>query len=139
MSVANVVGFRFSRDDVLTGDGFAQWREIIGRSILKLDLSLLPDHCFHSEALTYTFPGLRLSFATKSGLRMERTRECLIDGTDGFGLHICNAGTWNVSHRARARSRLALVTQCSFQTQRSLPWPAHCQHEARAFSFPARR
>jgi AraC-like DNA-binding protein len=97
----DIATFRFLRSDVLGRSGLATWREIIGRTILKLDLALLPEFPFHSEAWTRALPGLRLAFATKSGLRMARTRALLADGTDDLALHICTAGTWTVSHRGR--------------------------------------
>src|SRR5438067_13029378 len=96
---ADAAAFRFSRDDVVSRNGLAIWREVIGRTILQLDIALLPDRPFHSEAAVQMSPGLHLTFATKSGLRMERSRALLADGKDDFGLHICTAGTWVGSHR----------------------------------------
>jgi AraC-like DNA-binding protein len=92
------MGFRFSYKDVQSRDGMALWREVVGRTILRIDLELLPDRPFHSEASTVALPGLQLAYATKSGLRMQRSRRFLSDGDDDVALHLCTAGPWVVSH-----------------------------------------
>lgn len=111
-------GFRFSYRDVASREGLTLWREVIGRSILKVDLTVLEGLPFHSEATTLGLPGARLAFSTKSGLRMERTRALAADGIDDVALHICTAGTWAMSYRgdeiALAPGQAAVVSDAEF-------------------------
>src|ERR1700754_866816 len=41
--------FRFTRSDVLSSNGLSTWREVVGRAILSVDLTVLPDRPFHSS------------------------------------------------------------------------------------------
>jgi AraC-like DNA-binding protein len=90
--------FRFTRADLLSRDGFAQWREVVGNIVLGLDLELLPDQPVHSEAAVETLPGLRIIRATQSGVRLTRMRRHLADGNDNFSLHIGASGAWTLSN-----------------------------------------
>jgi AraC-like DNA-binding protein len=98
-TTAQTPGFRFSYKDVQNRDGMALWREVMGRTVLRIDLELLPGRPFHSEVSTLALPGAQFAFATKSGLRMERARRFLADGDDDVALHMCTAGPWIVSSR----------------------------------------
>ena len=103
MTVArtDVARFRFTRNDMLSGDGPAIWREVIGRTILPVNLAMLPELPFHSSGSTRVQPEFRIAFLSQSGLRIDRTRDLLADGTDDLALQICTAGTLIVSQRAR--------------------------------------
>jgi len=96
---ADRASFRFTGADLLRREGFAIWREVVGRTVLKLDLELLEGQPIHSEASVQTLPGLRLAKAAMSGVRMARMRHHLADSNDHLTLHICTAGTWRLSHR----------------------------------------
>lgn len=100
-TAGHTMSFRFTGDDVRSRHSLAVWREAMGRSVLELDLALLPDRPFHSEISTWMSHGLRLTRAIKSGLRMERTPRLLADGNDDLGLHIGEGGSWAVTHRGK--------------------------------------
>jgi AraC-like DNA-binding protein len=97
----NGARFRFTRNDVLSSDGLAIWRKVVGRAILSVDLAVLPDFPFHSSGSTRAQPEFRVALLFQSGLRIERTRDLLTDGVDDFVLQICTAGTLIVSQRAQ--------------------------------------
>lgn len=96
-----VARFRFTRNDVLSSDGLSIWREVVSRAILPVDLTVLPDRPFHSSGSTRAQPEFRVALLLQSGLRIERTRQLLTDGTDDLALQICMAGTLIVSQRAQ--------------------------------------
>ena len=96
---ADRASFRFTSADFRHRDGFAIWREVVGRTVLKLDLEVLQGQPIHSEASVQMLPGLRLVKATMSGVRMARMRHHLGDSNDHLSLHICTTGTWALLHR----------------------------------------
>lgn len=98
---SKVHSFRFLSADLERHEGMAVWREVVGRTILKLDPVLLPDCPFYSESRTWTALGLRLTWANKSGLCMERSRQFLADGNDDISLHIGDSGVWIISQRGQ--------------------------------------
>lgn len=96
-----IAALRYARDDILGPRGLDRWRDFMGRAVLGLDLELLSDQTFHSEVATRFLPGIRITFATKAGLRMERSRALLADGADDLALHICTGGEWAIAHLGR--------------------------------------
>jgi AraC-like DNA-binding protein len=96
--------FRFSARDIVRPGATMRWREVIGRTVLRIDFALLDGRPFHSEVSALAMPGLRVAFAEKSGLRMDRTRALTADGYDDLSLHICTGGTWIVSYRGREKA-----------------------------------
>jgi len=96
-----VARFRFTRNDVLSSNGLSIWREVVCRAILSADLTVLPDRPFHSSGSTRSQPEFRVALLRQSGLRIERTRDLLMDGIDDLALQICTAGTVIVSQRAQ--------------------------------------
>jgi AraC-like DNA-binding protein len=73
---------QFSTDGLPEHDRIATWREIYGRTLLKLDVEALPGGPFHSSATLRALPGLGMVSGFRSGARYARTHE-LID-TDDF-------------------------------------------------------
>ena len=94
--------FGFTRNDVLSSDGRSIWREVVGRAILSVDLTVLPDRPFHSNGSTRSQPEFRVALLRQSGLRIERTCDLLTDGTDDLALRICPVRDW-VSSAASTR------------------------------------
>jgi AraC-like DNA-binding protein len=98
---AEIKSFRFVPDDLSSRHGMALWREVVGNSILKLDMSPLPGRPFYSDAWNWITPRMRVTHAVKSGMRMERSGRFLTDRNDDVGLHIGDGGIWRIFHRGR--------------------------------------
>src|SRR5688572_33466017 len=47
---------RFSTDDLPERDRFAIWREVLGRTMMRLDVERVPEHPFHSQAHVRALP-----------------------------------------------------------------------------------
>ncbi|MBX3263485.1 MAG: AraC family transcriptional regulator [Labilithrix sp.] len=88
----------FTPGDVSTPTGLERWREIMGHAVLKLDLELLTDRPFASRVQARFLPGVSIARASKSGLRMVRSR-AHPDENDNLSLHVATGGSWNLSHR----------------------------------------
>jgi len=73
--------FRFSTDDFPERDRLAAWRDIFGRSIVKLDVEPLPTRRFYSDTTLRPLPGLGLMHGACSGARLSLTKD-LIDNDD---------------------------------------------------------
>lgn len=88
----------FTPGDVSTAAGLERWRDIMGSAVLKLDLELLADRPFTSHVRARFLPDVAIARATKSGLRMVRSR-AHPDGNDNVSLHVATGGSWRLSHR----------------------------------------
>lgn len=88
----------FASGDVSTRAGLERWREVMGHAVLKLDLELLEERPFASRVRARSLAGVSIARASKSGLRMVRSRAHL-DGNDNVSLHIAMGGSWNLAHR----------------------------------------
>ncbi|HZT27052.1 MAG TPA: AraC family transcriptional regulator [Pseudolabrys sp.] len=82
-------------------DGIALWREVYGRTILRLDIEPLPDTRFEADIRLRMLPGLRLLAGTICGVRDARTRALIADGNDDFGLALNWSGRSVVSQCGR--------------------------------------
>ena len=67
-------------------DRIGIWREVIGRSVLRLDITPLPDERFEADVTLQAMPGLAMLSGDLSGSRSGRTPELLADGVDDLGL-----------------------------------------------------
>src|SRR5438552_11345128 len=92
---------RYSTDDLPARDRFALWREVIGPTFLRLDVSQVPEHPFHASGALLALPGLGIQWADNSGIRMERTRALVGDGRDDLILPLVTAGRHFASQRGR--------------------------------------
>jgi hypothetical protein len=82
--------FRFSTDDLPPDERTAAWRELYGRSVLRLEIEPLTQQPFSSEIAITSLPGLDIVRGTSSPFRVGRTRELLTDGDDGLILQLTN-------------------------------------------------
>jgi AraC-like DNA-binding protein len=82
--------FRFSTDDLSPGERAAVWREVYGRSVLRLEIEPLTQQPFSSEIAINSLPGIDIVRGTSSPFRVGRTRELLQDGDDGLILQLTN-------------------------------------------------
>jgi AraC-like DNA-binding protein len=82
-------------------DRFAVWREVVGPTFLRLDVSQVPEHPFHASGTLLALPGLAIQWADNSGIRMDRTRALVADGSDDLILPLVTAGRHFASQRGR--------------------------------------
>jgi AraC-like DNA-binding protein len=87
----------FSTRETPARDRLSVWREVIGRTVLRLDISPLPDAAFEADVKLQSMPGLAMLSGVISGSRSGRTRELLADGIDDVGLCVNVAGPYLVS------------------------------------------
>jgi AraC-like DNA-binding protein len=73
-------------------DRVGLWREVYGRTILRLDIEPLPDRPFQADIRLRALPGLGLISGTIHGVRDRRTPALIADGNDDFGLAINRGG-----------------------------------------------
>jgi AraC-like DNA-binding protein len=92
---------RYSSDDLPKRERFAVWREVVGPSFLRLDVSQVPDHPFHASGTLLVLPGLGIQWADNSGIRMDRTRGLIGDGGDDLILPLITEGRHFASQRGR--------------------------------------
>jgi AraC-like DNA-binding protein len=92
---------RFSTDDLPERDRFAIWREVLGRTMMRLDVERVPEHPFHSQAHVRALPGLVVQWGVNSGVRTQRTSELLADGNDDLVLSFQTAGVCIASQLGR--------------------------------------
>ena len=89
VSAANdFLSMRFSTDDLPECRRLDVVRDVIGRSIMGVDISPLPDMPMRSELSVQSVPGLNVITSISTGLRVERTRGMLADGSDDLVLAI---------------------------------------------------
>ena len=71
----------FSTDDIAPQDRFAVWREVIGRTLLNVEIERACAGPFRAHATLRTLPGLRMLSAASSAVVYRRTAP-LIQGDD---------------------------------------------------------
>ena len=94
---------RFSTADISDTDRLAQWREVFGRSVARLDLSpLAPDRDYRCDISGYALPGVTVALGSYVNVRSERTRELAADGNDDTIFAIVTGGSGTLSRPGRA-------------------------------------
>src|SRR5262245_13812319 len=93
--------FRVSTDDFARSDRIPFFVDVFGRIIARFDLQPLGDRPFFVKAMLRSLPGLKIVSGINSALRVERTRQLIVDGNDDFLLAIPPAGRGVVSHLGR--------------------------------------
>lgn len=73
--------FRFSTADYPVHKRAEAWREVFGRTVLRVDIEPLEREGFHAEATGHLLPGLAVLFATTSAVRQGNSLD-LITGDD---------------------------------------------------------
>src|SRR5262249_6506922 len=84
---------RISTDDLPPRDRLDFVREVIGRTVMRIDIQPPRDGSFQWELALQAMPGLGMISGVNTAMRVERTRELLADGSDDFLLAIQRAGT----------------------------------------------
>jgi AraC-like DNA-binding protein len=77
-------GFRICTGDFPPRERASAWRELYGRSVLRLEIEPLSDAPFSSEIFISQMPDLGIARGQASPFRVGRTRELLTDGDDGL-------------------------------------------------------
>jgi AraC-like DNA-binding protein len=91
---------RFSSETLAPRDRIAQWREVFGRQVFRIDIEPLPDSQFIGDVTLHALPGLKhMSGIVGHGVRAARTRELISDGNDDLNLTVNLTGSVCVSQR----------------------------------------
>ena len=94
--------FRFSTDALPPGERLPIFREVLGRSIVKLDMEPLGDEPYRFDAVFRALPGLALASITNSAVRVTRTPALIADdGSDDLVLSVPVKGATRVSQLSR--------------------------------------
>jgi AraC-like DNA-binding protein len=92
---------RLSTEDLPVSERFPFWREVFGRSILRLEFERVNAAPFSASAVLYGFEDLGIALGQTNGLRARRTRELTGDGSDDLICHINLFGASVVSQLGR--------------------------------------
>jgi AraC-like DNA-binding protein len=82
----------FSTAHLPETDRIGIWREVYGRTILRLDIEPLPDRPFQADIRMRSLPGLGLVSGMIHGARDCRTPALIADGNDDLGLMLNSGG-----------------------------------------------
>src|SRR5690242_20231671 len=77
------------------------WREVYGKTILRLDIEPLADRKFEADMRLRALPGLKIVEGVLGGAADRRTRASLADGNDNLGLALNSTGLSIASQRGR--------------------------------------
>ena len=124
---ADVSTVRFSTDALPERDRFPIWREVLGRTVMRLDIERIPDHPFHSEGLVRALPGLVVQWGHNSGVRTRRTRDLLADGNDDIVFSFQTAGECIASQFGRELSNKSGALMLSSADAGSAAFPVNSQ------------
>jgi AraC-like DNA-binding protein len=95
--------FRFSTDELPPAERLLLWREVVGRSIVKLEIEPLGEETPHFEAVFRRLPGLGIASMRTTPVRVTRTPQLVAaDGSDDLVLSVPVTGTTVVSQLGRS-------------------------------------
>jgi AraC-like DNA-binding protein len=109
-------GIRFSTDTLPERDRLAYLREVIGRSIIGVDLEPIEGRPLRWAASRHAFDGLLAISARTDGYVSRRTRPLLADGNDDFLLVINRSGVClasQVGRECRLDAGSAVLMSCA--------------------------
>src|ERR1700682_2403437 len=98
--------FRLSTDQFAERDRIEAARELIGRSLMKMEFDLLPDVPFNVEMVFRVLPDFGLASGTCSAMDCLRTSQ-MIESTTSFSRSHCPAVAFFMYVTARSRSAAA--------------------------------
>lgn len=90
---------RFSTDNLPARDGLVIWREVCGRTMMRLDMEPLSEAPFHCSARIRMLPGLAMSSIVTAPNRLTRDRGLIADGNDDLVLAIAIVGAATISQQ----------------------------------------
>jgi AraC-like DNA-binding protein len=82
---------RISSDALPERERLPFFREVMGRTVVRLDFEPLVNG-FHWNGAARTLPGLGLAIGDLDGIRLQRTRALIADGSDDIGLGVATNG-----------------------------------------------
>jgi AraC-like DNA-binding protein len=90
---------RFSTEELPERDRVGAWREIFGRTVVKLDIEPLPARRFYCENTIYPLPRLGVLFGACSAVQLSHPRELIVD--DDLSFMTGRTGPWTASQLGR--------------------------------------
>lgn len=90
---------RFSTEELPERDRIAAWREIFGRTVVKLDIEPLPARQFYCENAIFMLPGLGVLFGSCSAVRLSHPTQLIVD--DDLSFMTGRTGPWTASQLGR--------------------------------------
>jgi len=112
---SDFASIHLTTEDLPARDRVAVWREVIGRTVLRLDIEPLPDQLFYADVKQRSLSALSVGSCSFSGTH-QRTRALLSDGNDALILVVNRAGPLIVStrgHELRPRDGDAFLMSCA--------------------------
>lgn len=92
---------RFSTQSLDERERIAHWRELCGRTMMKVDMEPLHGGPFHCTATLRALPGLALAAIESSPNRLTRTRQLVADGNDDLLFVIATEGIADITAHGR--------------------------------------
>lgn len=90
---------RFSTEELPERDRVGAWREIFGRTVVKLDIEPLPARQFYSENAICMLPGLGVLFGSCSAVHLSHPLQLAVD--DDLSFMTGRTGPWTASQLGR--------------------------------------
>jgi AraC-like DNA-binding protein len=97
----NFAPIRFSTRELPMRDRLPMWREVFGRSVVRVEIEPASDQPFHAEAKLRMLPGLRVVEFTGSAMRFNRTSAMAATGDGSIGFVVNFSRRSMVSQRGR--------------------------------------
>src|SRR5262249_10526768 len=127
---SNVLAFRFSTEDYRPHERVAAWREVLGHTILKLDVEARPgEHTFKANARVLHWPNFGLIRGSTAPVHKSNSRALI--ASDDVSFAVATSDQWGVSQLGRNADlrpgdgvllsngdvgRVTLPKECSFTT-----------------------
>jgi AraC-like DNA-binding protein len=92
---------RFSTDDVPASERLSYLRDVLGRSIARVDLEPIEGFPLKNDGRMYLFDGLAVIAGESSGMSAVRGRSLLADGSDDLVFHVNWSGSSVISQAGR--------------------------------------
>ena len=91
--------FRFTSDAYAPRERLTAWREVVGRTVVNIDITPSGDAPFRSDATVCQLPGLGLLFVSTVAMHMEHPRELIRD--DDISFIVAPTARWIASQRGQ--------------------------------------
>ena len=100
-SAGGLARSRFSASLLPERDRIAIWREVFGRTNIRLEMNTLNDEPFYCECETLSFSNIAVLRATSSAISAARTRELLSDNRHDISLVMPLKGRAHAAHAGK--------------------------------------
>jgi AraC-like DNA-binding protein len=92
---------KFTTDAFADDDKIPAWREVFGRSVVKMEMEPARGEPFSSKARIDCLPGMTIASIASSANRVMRTPQMVADGSDDFVFALMTKGEATISQRQR--------------------------------------